>query len=77
MRDMQQRLEATESRQNTIISFLGRVAHNPAVLQQLVAAAQHAGMQRLGEGAGGGEGERRGASGGGPCSSPRSAAGCV
>jgi hypothetical protein len=54
MRELQQRLDSTEARQNTIISFLGRVAHNPAVLQQLVAAAQHAGIQRLSDGAGGG-----------------------
>lgn len=44
VRDLQQRLDSTESRQQTIINFLGRVAHNPAVLQQLVAAAsQHGG----------------------------------
>ncbi|KAI8467345.1 MAG: hypothetical protein J3K34DRAFT_37862 [Monoraphidium minutum] len=47
MRDLQQRLESTESRQNTIINFLGRVAHNPAVLQELVAAAQSSGLQRI------------------------------
>lgn len=35
MREMQQRLDSTEARQNTIISFLGRVAHNPGVLQQV------------------------------------------
>lgn len=62
MREMQQRLEATESRQNMMISFLGRVAHNPAVLQQLVAAAaQHAAVQRLGGSPGASDGAPRGA----------------
>jgi hypothetical protein len=58
MRDLQQRLDATESRQNTIINFLGRVAHNPAVLQQLVAAAQQSGMQRIGSSPGRAAGAR-------------------
>jgi hypothetical protein len=39
MRDLQQRLSATEARQSTMISFIGRVAANPAALQQLVSAA--------------------------------------
>jgi heat shock transcription factor len=47
MRNMQERLETTEDRQNTIIGFLARVAQNPTVLQQMVSVAQSAGLQRL------------------------------
>lgn len=47
MRDMQQRLETTEDRQNTIVGFLARVAQNPAVLQQMVSVAQSAGLHRI------------------------------
>jgi hypothetical protein len=39
MRELQQRLSATEARQSTMISFIGRVAANPSALQQLAAAA--------------------------------------
>jgi CHASE3 domain sensor protein len=48
MREMQDRLDTTEQRQNTIVSFLARVAQNPAVLQQMVSAAQASGLQRIG-----------------------------
>eukprot|EP00775_Hariotina_reticulata_P013684 gene13684-13806_t len=48
MREMQGRLDTTEQRQNTIVSFLARVAQNPAVLQQMVSAAQASGLQRIG-----------------------------
>ncbi|GBF96308.1 heat shock factor [Raphidocelis subcapitata] len=62
MRDMQVRLDATEARQATMISFIGRVAANPAALTQLVAAAAaaqqhqqlHPSLQWLGGGGGGG-----------------------
>lgn len=47
MREMVERVETTEAQQSTIISFLARVAQNPAVLQQMVAVAQTAGLQRL------------------------------
>lgn len=48
LREMQERLETTEDRQNTIVGFLARVAQNPAVLQQMVSVAQSTGLQRLG-----------------------------
>eukprot|EP00882_Tetradesmus_deserticola_P032703 GHRQ01037247.1.p1 GENE.GHRQ01037247.1~~GHRQ01037247.1.p1 ORF type:complete len:129 (-),score=43.42 GHRQ01037247.1:256-642(-) len=47
MRDMHDRLETQEQRQNTIVNFLARVAQNPTVLQQMVSVAQSAGLQRL------------------------------
>lgn len=47
MREMQDRLETTEQRQNTIVGFLARVAQNPTVLQQMVSVAQQAGLQRI------------------------------
>jgi hypothetical protein len=47
MRDMHDRMEAQEQRQNTIVNFLARVAQNPTVLQQMVSVAQSAGLQRL------------------------------
>lgn len=47
MRDMHERLESQEQRQNTIVNFLARVAQNPTVLQQMVSVAQSAGLQRL------------------------------
>jgi hypothetical protein len=47
MREMHDRLETQEQRQNTIVNFLARVAQNPTVLQQMVSVAQSAGLQRL------------------------------
>lgn len=56
MRDMMDRLESTENRQNTIVSFLARLAQNPTVLQQMVSVAQNVGLQRsLNDGRNGGE----------------------
>jgi hypothetical protein len=56
MRDMMDRLETTENRQNTIVSFLARLAQNPTVLQQMVSVAQNVGLQRsLNDGRNGGE----------------------
>ncbi|KAF6266656.1 hypothetical protein COO60DRAFT_1623446 [Scenedesmus sp. NREL 46B-D3] len=62
MRDMHDRLETQEQRQNTIVSFLARVAQNPTVLQQMVSVAQSAGLQRLSSQRGGRK-KRRGRSG--------------
>jgi hypothetical protein len=56
IREMQQRVEATEQRQNTIVNFLARVAQNPTVLQQMVSVAQISGLQRLEGNTGRGEG---------------------
>eukprot|EP00879_Flechtneria_rotunda_P014859 GHRR01015526.1.p1 GENE.GHRR01015526.1~~GHRR01015526.1.p1 ORF type:complete len:225 (+),score=61.26 GHRR01015526.1:360-1034(+) len=47
LRDMQERLEVNENRQNTIIGFLARVAQNPTILQQMVSVAQNVGLQRI------------------------------
>jgi hypothetical protein len=47
MREMHERMESQEQRQNTIVNFLARVAQNPTVLQQMVSVAQSAGLQRL------------------------------
>jgi hypothetical protein len=56
MRDMMDRLESTENRQNTIVSFLARLAQNPTVLKQMVSVAQNVGLQRsLNDGRNGGE----------------------
>lgn len=56
MRDMMGRLETTENRQTTIVSFLARLAQNPTVLQQMVSVAQNVGLQRsLNDGRNGGE----------------------
>eukprot|EP00878_Enallax_costatus_P005338 GHUV01005606.1.p1 GENE.GHUV01005606.1~~GHUV01005606.1.p1 ORF type:complete len:595 (+),score=202.55 GHUV01005606.1:324-2108(+) len=63
MREMQDRLETTEDRQNTIIGFLARVAQNPTVLQQMVSVAQSAGLQRISN-RNGARKKRRGRSGG-------------
>lgn len=63
MRDMMDRLESTENRQNTIVSFLARLAQNPTVLQQMVSVAQNVGLQRsLNDGRNGGEAAARGGS---------------
>ncbi|WIA09074.1 hypothetical protein OEZ85_008488 [Tetradesmus obliquus] len=62
MRDMHERLESQEQRQNTIVNFLARVAQNPTVLQQMVSVAQSAGLQRLSSQRGGRK-KRRGRSG--------------
>lgn len=64
MRDMMDRLETTENRQNTIVSFLARLAQNPTVLQQMVSVAQNVGLQRsLNDGRNGGRKKRRGRNG--------------
>jgi hypothetical protein len=56
MRDMVDRLDNNEQRQNTIISFLARLAQNPTVLQQMVTVAEDVGLQRsLNDGRNGGE----------------------
>jgi hypothetical protein len=54
MREMHERMESQEQRQNTIVNFLARVAQNPTVLQQMVSVAQSAGLQRLSSQRGGG-----------------------
>jgi hypothetical protein len=48
LRSLQTRLESTEQRQQTIISFLARVAQNPAILQQMFQAVQTTGVPRIG-----------------------------
>lgn len=47
MRDMAERVESTEHRQNAITTFLARVAQNPSVLQQMMSVAQSSGLTRL------------------------------
>lgn len=64
MRDMMDRLDSNEQRQNTIVSFLARLAQNPTVLQQMVSVAQNVGLQRsLNDGRNGGGWWETGAAG--------------
>lgn len=56
MRDMAERIDSNQQRQDTIISFLARLAQNPTVLQQMVSVADNLGLQRsLNDGRNGGE----------------------
>lgn len=63
MRDLQNRLEATEQRQQTILNFFASALKNPNILQRLFSSMASGGVQRIGAGpslgAGSGRKKRR------------------